>query len=203
MSYLKEVKWVVEPISSPKIKKSCPKCGQGSLFVNSEKFRVNANKNKLDVWLIYQCEKCKSTWNMTLYERINPKEIPSDLYHKFMTNHGETARAYGFDKGLHLRNRVVCDYDGVDYSVKGNRTICKEAIRDGQGGIELSIVCDKVFNLRLDKLLSKELELTRSQIKKLHDAKTIWSATCKRPLREKINGTFTLNIGNDINNKEA
>ncbi|HAH17569.1 MAG TPA: hypothetical protein DCL29_00905 [Eubacterium sp.] len=28
-------------------------------FVNSKRFRVNANGNSVDVWLIYRCKKCK------------------------------------------------------------------------------------------------------------------------------------------------
>ncbi|WP_084023929.1 DUF1062 domain-containing protein [Clostridium taeniosporum] len=39
------------------------KCNEKIHYINSGKFRVNANKNNIDIWLIYQCEKCKSTWN--------------------------------------------------------------------------------------------------------------------------------------------
>jgi hypothetical protein len=49
----------VIPQGTPKVVKNCPKCGGGSHFINTKKFRVNANKKYLDIWLIYQCEKCK------------------------------------------------------------------------------------------------------------------------------------------------
>ena len=68
MSCLKKVGWYIAPITLPSVNKNCPKCGHNARFVNTEKFRVNANKNRLDVWLIYQCNHCKSTWNMTIYE---------------------------------------------------------------------------------------------------------------------------------------
>ena len=41
----------------------CGRCGKKAVFVSTRRFRVNANKNKLDVWLIYQCKKCKHTLN--------------------------------------------------------------------------------------------------------------------------------------------
>ena len=64
-------------------------------FINSGKFRVNANGNSVDVWLIYRCKKCKHTWNLTIYERIRPKKIPTDLYELFLNNDEETAYQYG------------------------------------------------------------------------------------------------------------
>lgn len=64
------------------VRRNCPKCNEKVLYINSERFRVNANKNSIDIWLIYQCEKCKSTWNMTIYERIKPYDIDKYEYEK-------------------------------------------------------------------------------------------------------------------------
>ena len=38
----------------------CGGCGKKMPFVSTRRFRVNANKNKLDVWLIYQCRRCRT-----------------------------------------------------------------------------------------------------------------------------------------------
>ena len=82
-------------IHAAKVFHRCGGCGKKQEFINSGKFRVNANGNCVDVWLIYRCKKCKHTWNLTVYERISPKKIPKELYEKFLSNDEETAYAYG------------------------------------------------------------------------------------------------------------
>lgn len=61
MSYLREIQWEIVPQNLPQVTRNCPKCNEKTGFVNSGKFRINANRNHIDIWLIYQCEKCKST----------------------------------------------------------------------------------------------------------------------------------------------
>ena len=73
----------------------CGGCGKKQEFLNSGKFRVNANGNSVDVWLIYRCKKCKHSWNLTIYERTKPGKIPADLFEAFQMNDAETAAAYG------------------------------------------------------------------------------------------------------------
>ena len=75
----------------------CGGCGKKQEFVNSKKFRVNANGNKVDVWLIYRCKKCKHSWNLTIYERKNPNKIPNELYELFLENDEDTAMMFGDD----------------------------------------------------------------------------------------------------------
>lgn len=90
----------------PEVIRKCPKCGKKTHFINTKRFRVNANKNRVDVWLIYQCRKCKSTWNMTIYERKNPKKILAEEYERFLANDEDLAKEYGKDKDIHVKNRA-------------------------------------------------------------------------------------------------
>lgn len=78
-----------------KIFHRCGGCGKKREFVNSGKFRVNANGKLVDVWLIYRCIKCKHSWNLTIYERRKPTKISSDEYQKFLDNDMELAWEYG------------------------------------------------------------------------------------------------------------
>lgn len=78
-----------------KIIHRCGGCGKKQEFVNSGKFRVNANGNSVDVWLIFRCKKCKHSWNLTIYERTKPKKIPADLFELFLGNDEATAYQYG------------------------------------------------------------------------------------------------------------
>ena len=84
----------------------CGGCGQKREFINSGKFRVNANGNKINVWLIYRCKKCKHTWNLTIYERVNPDKIPPELYELFLENDEDTAYQYGYDKEFLKKNKA-------------------------------------------------------------------------------------------------
>lgn len=78
-----------------KIFHRCGGCGKKREFVNSGKFRVNANGKLVDVWLIYRCVKCKHSWNLTIYERRKPAKISSEEYQKFLDNDMELAWEYG------------------------------------------------------------------------------------------------------------
>ena len=73
----------------------CGGCGKKQEFLNTGKFRVNANGNNVDIWLIYRCKKCKHSWNLTIYERAKPGKIPTELFEAFQTNDAEIAAAYG------------------------------------------------------------------------------------------------------------
>lgn len=69
-------------------------------------FSVNANGNKVDVWLIYRCRKCKHSWNMVIYERVRPQKIPQKLYDLFLCNDEDTACMYGNDISFLRRNNA-------------------------------------------------------------------------------------------------
>lgn len=75
-------------------------------FVNTGKFRVNANGGRVDVWLIYQCKKCKHSLNLTVYERTKPNRISREEYQLFLDNDMALAAKYGNDKAFLKRNRV-------------------------------------------------------------------------------------------------
>ena len=82
MSYLR--KYEVIPVDTYKIIRQCSGCGCKSTFVSTNNFRVNANGNKIDVWLIYQCSKCRHTYNLTIYERIKAKDLNQEEYNRLI-----------------------------------------------------------------------------------------------------------------------
>ena len=89
-----------------KVYHRCGGCGKKQEFLNSGKFRVNANGNRVDVWLIYRCKKCKHSWNLTIYERRKPSKISSEEYELFMENDFEFANQYGNDIEFLKRNNA-------------------------------------------------------------------------------------------------
>jgi hypothetical protein len=89
-----------------KILRKCGKCGCKKNYINTKRFRVNANGNRVDIWLIYQCEKCKHTYNLPIYERIRPSAIEKDEYERFLANDEELAEIYGKDKSIFAKNKA-------------------------------------------------------------------------------------------------
>lgn len=87
----------------------CAHCGRKTTFVSTRRFRVNANKNKLDVWLIYQCKKCRHTLNIPIYERVPPQKIPRELYEGFLANDEELAVRYGSDAEVLKRKKFFVE----------------------------------------------------------------------------------------------
>ena len=73
----------------------CGGCRKKQTFINTRRFRVNANGGRLDVWLIYQCKKCKHTLNIPIYERISRNKVPEELYERILCNDEELALEYG------------------------------------------------------------------------------------------------------------
>lgn len=69
-------------------------------FVSAGKFRVNANGRRLDIWLIYRCEKCGRTLNVPIYERVLPEKLDPELYQRFLDNDQQVAEDIASDRGF-------------------------------------------------------------------------------------------------------
>lgn len=197
MSYLKKYEWQLVPEILPTIRRVCPKCGKKTNYINTKKFRVNANKNNLDVWLIYQCNKCKSTYNMTIYERINPIDISKDEYEKFLANDEDLAKEYSFNINFYSKNKAEPIFDDIEYSITKKEI---ETIYSDTNETIINIVSKYPTNVRVDKLLSDNLGLTRSAIKKLYEKGYIYSNENNNLLRCKIKNNIRIHIKDFIPN---
>lgn len=158
--------WRIIPSSTPTVLRNCPKCGCRSEYISTSCFRVNANSSHIDVWLIYQCSKCKSTWNLEILSRVNPNQIGKELYGRFLSNDHELALQYAFDTVCHSRNKSILSYENIDYEILG----CSESLLPAEfpkDSFRLELLCDYPLNIRLDKLLSRQLGISREQVKKL------------------------------------
>lgn len=161
MSYFTKVEYEIIPKESYKVIRNCPKCGCKTTFLNTNNFRINANGNQVDVWLIYQCDKCKHTYNLSIYERVKPSSIKSDEYKRFLANDVELAWEYGNSKNLFIKNKAEIDYENIYYDI----SIIKQEIDKTNNSITIKNPYE--LKVRLDKVLSEILGLTRSQVKRL------------------------------------
>ena len=109
------VRWSVVPLHTPRVPRHCPGCENRRLYYSSDKFRVNAHQRKVDVWLIYRCEHCDNSLNVTIIERTNVKHIDRELLQAYMGNDAAVAWRHAFDRDtLKLIIRELDRADGKE-----------------------------------------------------------------------------------------
>lgn len=165
MSYLKKIEYEIIPKDSFWVIRSCPKCGRKTHFKNTKKFRVNANGNKLDIWLIYQCEECKHTLNLAIYERQKVSSIHKGEYQSFLDNNEQLAEKYGKNMQLFRKNKADIDFDRLSYDFVKRH----ESTESRDFGEQMVITINNPYQLKLrpEKQIAEVLGLSRSQVKNL------------------------------------
>jgi hypothetical protein len=153
------ITWHIKPLNTPAVLRNCSHCGGQNEFICSNKFRINAQQKHLDVWLIYNCNKCACSWNMPILSRVRPEEIGRELYNGFLENSADLALKYAFDADLLRRNNVRACYDDVTYDVKGDVFSAEMLNKED---ITLHIRSPYNLQLRLDKLLREKTGISRN-----------------------------------------
>ncbi|MFS8045050.1 DUF1062 domain-containing protein [Rhizobium sp. BR 314] len=164
MCNILRVRWTISPQTAPQPWIACSTCGSFKPFRSSGKVRLNANGRKLDAWLIYKCMDCGKTWNRTLFERRNLRNLDPDTLEALQHSHPEWVRVQEFD------------LDGLKRTAKRideppDAIISKERMSEASGWtvLEIEMVTELSVNLRLDRLLAAELAISRSRLQTLHE----------------------------------
>jgi len=160
-----EATWRIVPTTSPLIVRHCSKCNKKMEFYCSEKFRVNANQVRVDIWLIYKCSKCDSTWKLTIKKGIKPRELQAGLFDRFVSNDRDLAWDYAFDRYLLKQNACVVCYDNIAYEIEGVEPFEKSLL--------VHLKSHYFFDLKLSALFAKVLGVSIGQIKRLVEHKSI------------------------------
>lgn len=165
MSYLKKIEYEIVLKNSFRIIRNCPKCGRKTYFQNTKKFRINANGNKLDIWLIYQCKECKHTLNLSIYERKKVSSVPKEEYQRFLDNDEQLAEMYGKNVQLFRKNKVTIDFEKVNYDfVKLHETM---EYSDFEERNIIAVNNPYQLNIRPEKQIAEILGMSRSQVKNM------------------------------------
>lgn len=144
--------WELEFLSPPKTIRYCKKCGAKTEHVSSEAFRINAQQKALDVWLIYRCTYCKTTWNLTILSRVNPNSMDRELLERFTCNDRELARSYAMD--AEFLNRNGAETEAPSYAVIGGEVDLTQETR-------VKIVSRYPLGIRVSKILREKLLLSK------------------------------------------
>jgi hypothetical protein len=161
-----KVQWTVTPRTPPQPWIKCAGCGGLRPFRSSGKLRINANGKRLDAWLIYKCSGCERTWNRPIVERRNPRYIDPALLHAIQSGHPEWIQAQAFDvSSLKRHARRIDEFTDVE--------VLKAVLGEDRADwtvLEIALIVPLTTSLRLERLLSTELNLSRSRLQNLHDA---------------------------------
>lgn len=173
MKTRKTLRWNVEPSTTPLYKRKCNRCKCSTLYYCSDKFRVNAQKKSLDVWLIYKCEKCDNTSNIDIMSRTNPQSIDKELYDKFLSNDVETAWKYAFDREIINRNKIEADFSNIEYNITGDILTLEEISEQEEELIEFEIGVQYNLDLKLTYVIRKSLNISLTQLEEMLSAGVI------------------------------
>lgn len=184
--------WEIRVKNTPLLIKKCSHC-DSDRFYCSEKFRMNAQKKNIDVWLIYRCVKCDNTCNLTLLSRSKPDLIDRSLFHRFSMNDKQTAWQYAFSAELERKNNLKLDYTGVEYEVVNALTL-EEILQLPDEVINIEIKCNLEFNLKLSSFIRRCFSLSANQVKRLFEQKAIVAVADKLPQKQKVRNKDVLQI---------
>lgn len=150
---MKTIDWKVFLLHPPAAARYCKRCGKRTEFIPSGLFRVNAQKKDMDVWLIYKCAVCDTTWNLTVHSRVNPRSLPPGALNGYMGNEAEYVLRCAVDTALIRRNGAEPGLPEVE--LIGADVTPHEPV-------ELHIAAEQPLEIRPAALLRKKLGLTRS-----------------------------------------
>ena len=178
------ITWEVKAKNSPLLIKKCSHC-DSDRFYCSDKFRMNAQKKNIDVWLIYRCVKCDNTCNLTLLSRSKPDLIDKTLFHSFSMNDKDTAWKYAFSTEMERKNNLRLDYDSVEYEVIPNTSL-EDLLNLSNEVIKIHIKCKFEFDLKLSSLIRRCFSLSANQVKRMFEDGIITITSNKPPQKHKV-----------------
>ena len=185
------ITWEVKVKNTPLLIKKCSHC-DSDRFYCSDKFRMNAQKKNIDVWLIYRCVKCDNTCNLTLLSRSKPDLIDKTLFHSFSMNDKDTAWKYAFSTEMERKNNLRLDYGNVEYEIIPNTSL-EDLLNLSNEVIKIHIKCEFEFDLKLSSLIRRRFSLSANQVKRMFEDGIITISGNKPPQKHKVkNGDMIL-----------
>ncbi|MDR6371038.1 hypothetical protein J2795_001916 [Chryseobacterium bernardetii] len=174
--------WEIKAKNTPLLKKKCNQCNSDR-FQCSDKFRLNAQKKNIDIWLIYRCVKCNNTYNMTVFSRIRTESVSKEIFNKFSENDTEIAWQYAFSREMMGKNNVEADWESVHYEIIYPDLTVEDLINMKNETISFQIQSLSDFNMRVSTVLRTCLGLSSSKLNLLLGSDAVYFN--QKPLQKK------------------
>jgi hypothetical protein len=152
--------WVIRELGLPAIVRACVSC-RSARHHPTGKFRVNANGELLDVWMLICCERCGRTAKIPVHERIPVQALGRERLRMFETNDPAMVRELATDAVLAGRAGYQLDWSGTWELDTG----------PPYGGLEdpapltVTITFELPVPIRVEKLLTTGFDLSRPAVK--------------------------------------
>lgn len=174
--------WEVNARNTPLLKRKCNHC-DGAKFYCSEKFRLNAQKRNIDIWLIYRCLNCDNTYNVNIFSRAKTESINKDMFNKFLENNTEIAWRYAFSREISQKNKVELDFSSVEFDILYEYISIEEILNFDCEIVKFKIKYPFDFRLKLSSLIRICFKLSANKLEKLIEGKVI--SIQEKPLQKK------------------
>jgi hypothetical protein len=161
---IRSERWLIKPLTCPRPIRYCPACGAVREFVCSERFRVNAHKKNIDVWLLYRCSDCDDTWKYPVHERQSIAAFDSAAYECYVRHAQRMVWKHACDLGR-MRSHAVCIATSAEIAVERSILSGPQDAAALCIHLEVPIACDH----RLDRLLATELGVSRATIQQWYE----------------------------------
>jgi hypothetical protein len=178
----KEYIWEIKVKNTPALKRKCNHCN-GNRFYCSDKFRMNSQKRNIDVWLIYRCVECDSTYNVTILSRTKPELIKKDLFLKLSENNKAIAWEYAFSSETGRQNSVELDYNSVEYEIRHDNISINDILNSDHDIITFKVQTPFEFGLKLSSVIRSCLGLSANQLNRMIETKAIFTPE-DRPIKK-------------------
>lgn len=182
---MQEIIWEVQYTSLPSVIRYCKRCKKEIEYLCSGFFRINAQRKYLDVWLIYKCTGCNTTWNATIYSRINPQSIQPKVLEGFHVNDNTLVEQYAMNTQLLHKNGVKIK--APTYNIVGNESILNTQIL-------LHIKTQYPSRLKVSTIIREKLCLSQRTFERLVTSGKIRSLDGHDLLKCRLNSTVHLII---------
>ncbi len=138
--------WTLIPRALPSTRHRCEDCDEP--FACTGKFRVNAQKRRLDVWLLFRCPTCRAVWRGSVLRRA-----PPELAARFSGSDPALVEEIAFESSLASSLDL-----GVPFELQ----------REGEGDVVV-LRLPRPLRVRVDRVLAEGLGWSRSRVARAFD----------------------------------
>jgi hypothetical protein len=158
----------------------CVDCRSESATTGEGRFRVNANRNLLDVWLLVRCVFCDRTSKLTVYERAPVRSFDPVELNGYHANDPELVASRLLDPLFARRNHFSLDWK------EAWRLDTPSGLVDEVWPVQVEVVFEAPVPVRPERLIAQGLDLSRSEVRR--------RIKCAVPLRRPTSAGFAFTV---------
>jgi hypothetical protein len=155
-------------------------CRSGSATTGEGRFRINANGNLLDVWLLVSCVSCDRTSKLTVHERAPVRSFDPAELDRYHANDPKLVASRLLDPLLARRNHFTLDWAGAW------RLDTPSARPDESWPVQVEVGFEDPVPVRPERLIAQGLGLSRNEVAR--------RVKCAIPLHRPTSTGFTFTV---------